>query len=349
MKTNGTVTGDRWQVTRTGPRTIYRVTRHVSHVTGFTLVEVLVTLVLLSLIVLALMTVFNSTQNAFRAGLTQTDVLESGRNAMGFMTKDLEAMTPSFGTNWVNGYPSVGKPTEGFLTNTPVNFYVDATPYVPNSNSQPFVQYLPGTITLRSNVLEYFFILSRQNVNGSPSWVGTGYAVDPRSRPTNSLYRFTMTANMIKGSPLGLFNNFYSAMNNNQSFNRNPNPFTNKVIWSHLMDGVVDLTVRPYDPNGYLMTDKTNVYNGQTNILTAAFYPLFTPPITLKLYSCYMYSNTVPASVEVNLGVWEDGTLERSESLSGAAQVNYLSNHVGQVHLFRQRVLIRNVDPSAYQ
>ena len=39
----------------------------------------LVTLALLSLIVLALMTVFNSTQTAFRASLTQTDILESGR------------------------------------------------------------------------------------------------------------------------------------------------------------------------------------------------------------------------------------------------------------------------------
>ena len=58
-----------------------RFTRHVSRVTrrAFTLVEMLVTLALLSLIVLALMTVFNSTQNAFRASLTETDILESGR------------------------------------------------------------------------------------------------------------------------------------------------------------------------------------------------------------------------------------------------------------------------------
>ena len=55
----------------------------------------LVTLALLSLIVLALMAVFNSTQKAFRASLTQTDILESGRLAMGLITSDLEAMTPS--------------------------------------------------------------------------------------------------------------------------------------------------------------------------------------------------------------------------------------------------------------
>ena len=52
-------------------------------------------MVLLSLIVLALMAIFNSTQKAFRSGLTQTDILESGRLAMGLITSDLGAMTPS--------------------------------------------------------------------------------------------------------------------------------------------------------------------------------------------------------------------------------------------------------------
>ena len=75
----------------------YRVSLSLRRFTraAFTLVEMLVTLALLSLIVLALMTVFNSTQKAFRASLTQTDILESGRLAMGLITSDLEAMTPS--------------------------------------------------------------------------------------------------------------------------------------------------------------------------------------------------------------------------------------------------------------
>jgi prepilin-type N-terminal cleavage/methylation domain-containing protein len=99
MKSEIRVTGGRWQVTGTGPRAAYRVTCHVSRVTGFTLVEILVTMVLLSLIVLALMTVFNSTQKAFRASLTETDLLESGRLAMGLMVGDLEGMTPSLEDN----------------------------------------------------------------------------------------------------------------------------------------------------------------------------------------------------------------------------------------------------------
>jgi hypothetical protein len=53
--------------------------------------------------------------------------------------------------------------------------------------------------------------------------------------------------------------------------------------------------------------------------------------------------------VDLELGVMEDTVLARAEGLAGVAQLNYLSNHAGQVHLFRQRILIRNVDPTAYQ
>ncbi len=64
---------------------------------GFTLVEIMVVLALLSLIVFALMAVFGVTQRAFRASLTQTDSLEGGRAVMDLIAADLEAMTPSDG------------------------------------------------------------------------------------------------------------------------------------------------------------------------------------------------------------------------------------------------------------
>ena len=114
------------------------------------------------------------------------------------------------------------------------------------------------------------------------------------------------------------------------------------------MDGVVDLTVRAYDPNGLEMTNTYEYnYNGSRNTFINQNTLFLTPD--LGWVGFYMYSNTVPASVQVELGVLEDTTLQRAEGLSGAAQMNYLSSHVGQVHLFRQRVVIRNVDPTAYQ
>jgi hypothetical protein len=282
---------------------------------AFTLVEILVVVVLMSLIVLALMAVFSSTQAAFRASITQTDVLEGGRSVMGLIKSDFEPMAPSFGVSNVN----VGA----------VNFYAAVTNYV--SPSSPLVQSLAGSGQQRTNVLENFFILSRQNV----TWYGTGYAVTTNSSSGGfySLYRFA-TNHPVAVNPAFIFTNEF------RKFLLAP---TNG---SHLMDGVVHLTVRAYDPNGYWMTNTYNFAGGQITTNKNVQFML-SPALGEVGFS--MFSNTLPASVEIQLGLLEDRTLQRAQSISGLTQSNYLAQHAGQVHLFRQRFLIRNVDPSAYQ
>jgi hypothetical protein len=293
----------------------------------------LTTLALLSLIVLALMTIFNSTQNAFRASLTQTDVLESGRMAMNSIAGDLQAMTPS--QNPVNTN-SLLYTNDLFNANNNINFYaVLANSY---TAPPPLIQSLTASSAQRTNVLQNFFSLSRQNIGGTPTWVGTGYAVFTNTPDTNGiypLYRFYMTTNG-SANPALLYNTFVLGQ------------YTNPAVWSHLMDGVVSLTVRPFDPNGFAMTNTFDYYSSRliTNQSTIIWQYQYIPGV----YGFFMYSNTVPASVEVELGMMEDAVLQRAEGLPNLpAQMNYLSNHVGQVHLFRQRVLVRNVDPSAYQ
>ena len=56
-----------------------------------------------------------------------------------------------------------------------MNFYANTNGYA------PLVQSLTASSAQRTNVLENFFILSRDNVNGSPTWIGVGYAVDTDS------------------------------------------------------------------------------------------------------------------------------------------------------------------------
>jgi hypothetical protein len=269
---------------------------------------------MLALIVLALMAVFNSTQTAFRAGITQTGVLESGRAVTDLIKSDLEGMTPSFGSTF--GYPinECGN-TYFIVTNGAVNFYA-------NTNfGYTLLQSLPGSGSQRTNVVENFFILTRQN----RTWTGIGYVVDTASQPTNSLYRFSMSTN-VATDPGVLFSIFSTNSTANMS---------------HLMDGVVNLTVHAFDVNG------APIYFVGTNIMTV---PLnFSCGTVQEPIGYVFYSNTLPASVEVELGILEDRTLQRAESLPNVAQLNYLSNHVGQVHVFRQRVWIRNVDPAAYQ
>jgi hypothetical protein len=284
-------------------------------------VEVLVVVVLMSFIILALMAVFNSTQSAFRSSITQTDVLEGGRSVMGLMKSDLEGMTPSFGVS--NIY--VGA----------VNFYSSVITYP--SPPSPLFQSLAGASggQQRTNVLENFFILSRVNLNGQDSWVGTGYAVAtnlPGGQPSlYSLYRYTTNHPVSGHDPAQIFTNEFA------------NFFYYPTNGSHLMDGVVHLTVRAYDRNGLWMT---NGYPfGYANFARNVW---FSGPAWGEV-GFYMYSNTLPASVEIQLGMLEDRTLQRAQSISGLTQSNYLAQHAGQVHLFRQRIPIRNVDPSAYQ
>jgi hypothetical protein len=56
--------------------------------------------------------------------------------------------------------------------------------------------------------------------------------------------------------------------------------------------------------------------------------------------------------VELQLGILEQPSFERYNSIGAApARLAYLQREEisGRVHLFRQRIPIRNVDPSAYQ
>lgn len=283
---------------------------------AFSLVEVLLVMTLLSLIVLALVAVFNTTQKAFRASITQTDVLEGSRAAVDLIASDLRGLTPS-----------------GGVSNGPVNFSVIA------NDSEPLPQNLPGTGTQRTNLLHTFFVLGRVNTQ----WTGVGYVVDATNNSTlYPLYRFYAETN-VTFSPLTLYNLFKDEVNYSQ--------WTNM---SHVIDGVVQLTVRAYDSNGRWINNDVLPY---TNTLNTQFY---FPPAVPNGYGeaqFFMFSNTVPASVELDLGVMEDTTLARAESLSipgqypwnSPAQWQFLQNQSGRVHLFRQRVTIPNLDPTAYQ
>ena len=307
---------------------------------GFSLVEVLLVVSLLSLIVLVLMTVFNSTQAAFRAGVTQTDVLEGGRAAMDMLVADLKTMTASgYGTNYANSALNSGlAPGYGDFPSNSVNFYVNTNIYY------PLVQSLPGSPgnEQRTNVLENVFLLSRQNISGHDTWVGVGYTVVATNlTPAYPLYRFVTNA-PVATDPYALLNAFLTGINRMS--------FTNGIGWSHLIDGVVDLRVHAFDANGYQMTSSFS-YQYNNAGLSTNYYPgvwFGTPQFGEAGFA--FFSNTIPASVEVQLGTLEDHILQRAESLSlqPVAQSNYLSQEAGRTHVFRQRVLLPNVNPGVY-
>ncbi len=104
--------------------------------------------------------------------------------------------------------------------------------------------------TNRTNVLEAFYILSRGNQNGVPTWFGVGYAVGTNS-PSGSLYplyRFATNHPVAAFSPAFIFTNDFI------------NFLANVNGGSHLMDGVVALTVRAYESRRLLDDESLPVY-----------------------------------------------------------------------------------------
>jgi len=290
----------------------------------------MVVVVLLSLIVIVLMGVFNSTQAAFRASVTQTDVLEGGRAAMDLITGDLRAMTPSLGATNVFGSAnnSVQLANNGLI---PVNFYITNF----STSIPPLIQSLVASSQQRTNLVESFFVLSRNN----QTWTGVGYYVDTASTTAvNPLYRFSMSTNVaVANGPGILFASFYYSIYYSN--------VTNSPPWSHLLDGVLGFRVRAFDPNGVWLT---NGYSfGFSNTLkNAAFFPPYYGEV-----GCYMFSNALPASVEIEMATLEDRSLQRASTWpnNSAGQSNYLAQQAGRVHIFRQRVTVPNVDPAAYR
>lgn len=301
---------------------------------GFSLIEILVVLALISLITVALMAVFTTTQKAFRSSITTADTLEGGRALMDLITSDLETMTPSEGAS--NTYIQGGE----LITTNPVNFSVTVQQsFLPLlSPPTPLVQPLIGSPTgiMRTNVLENIFILGKGNINGVVSWIGAGYSVTTNLADGTlyPLYRFYMTTNAVSGpsGQFALYNQFLAFQ------------YTNATLWSHLMDGVVHLTARFYDTNGVWVT---NGY-ADPRFVVVPHNIYFDQSLYGEMGGIF-FSNAVPAAVQIEMGKLEDRTLEHAESLSGLNQSNYLANASGQLRIFTRRVWIRNLDPSAYQ
>ena len=320
-----------------------RATHHAPRTTpsAFTLVEILVTISLLAFIILGLFAMFNQVQRAFRSSMNQVDQLEAGRAVVEILPRELEQITPSraSGPNGVNFYALI-------------------------RGSTPLTQSLPGTPVLRTNLLEDCFMLVRQN----QTWTGIGYCVRtndgagglwlPESIPgqvmgAGSLYRYSATINVLRNDGLPadvsqLYSNFvYSAQPGSTA------------ISNRICDGVIHFRLQAFATNGFpIYVDnssqarfRTNAYNmGSCMVKQASGNVSYLYPD--NWFGLYFWSNAVPASVELEIGVLEQRAWERYNSIGAAsARLAYLRREEisSRVQLFRQRIPIRNVDPSAYQ
>jgi hypothetical protein len=313
---------------------------------AFTLVEILITVSLLAIITLGLFAVFNQVQRAFRSSMNQVDRLEAGRALTGLIPRELEQTTPCRSTNAVTFYAQVIR------------------------NSTPLSQFLPGmsTNTPRMNLLQDCFILQRQN----QSWIGIGYCVRtadpatgllylPETGPgqlgAGSLYRFTASTNVLRGDgtasdPAQLYRAFANACV--------PGSPASQTISNRICDGIVHFCLQAYATNGFPIvgnSGRTNAYF-LTNTFTLGYGSVHPAQAVANfnypgnLAGVLFWSNAVPASVELQFGILEQHAWDRYNALGApAARLAYLQRDdvTSRIQLFRQRVQIRNVDPSAYQ
>ena len=326
---------------------------------AFSLIEILVTVGLLAFIVLGLLAVFNQTQRAFTSSLTQTDLLETGRATMGMMAPEVEMAMASRNPDYV-------------LNNTTyraTNFFLEPSPGFP----VPFLQGLPGNTADRTNFVQRFFFLNKINQD----WIGIGYQVipDDTNGCIGTLYRFCSTNSRY--STLTLAGDFQYAANvafqnaraglgitNLTWTDRDPRLGTSVIKSSYISriaDGIMDLRVRAFATNGFIIRaailrvpTSPPITNGfcigpfgpYTNVANTAVFNTLQDPIQSH---CYFTSNAVPAYVELELGILEPNIMRGYRGIPiPLAQTQYLANHVAQLHVFRQRVAIRNVDFSAY-
>jgi type II secretory pathway pseudopilin PulG len=134
-------------------------------------------------------------------------------------------------------------------------------------------------------------------------WQGIGYYVEGTNFGVGTLYRYSETTN--QGWAPNLINRFYN----------DPNVVTHRVS-----DGIVHFQLTAVFP--------------VTNLTSTNF----------DSSSDFLFSNVLPAFVDIDLGVLEPGTLKQFEALTNnpAAAQRFLTNQVGRIHFFRERVPIRN-------
>lgn len=290
---------------------------------AFSLIEVLVVTGLLSVIIIGLVMMFAQTQRAYKLGTTQVDVLESGRMATDLLTRDLQQCAASGQPDWIN-----------FLC----NFYV-GTP-----NFDPLTQELPGSTARRTNLMQETFFLTREN----QTWTAVGYFVRTNDQSYlaypagsgGSLYRFetNYSDTVFRQNPQWPWRDFTAAL-------------TNANRASRVLEGVVHFKLRTYTSGGDRIRTNyapvalyPNVHLQPPAGAPVAFYPFGETPYL------YFFSNAIPASVEIELGVLEAREIERARAISSpTARATYLSQQAGKVHLFRWRVPVRNADSSVYQ
>ena len=193
--------------------------------------ELLVAVSLLTLIVVALLAMFNQTQKAFRGGMAQTDIMENGRIAMQLLTREIQQIAPTRDPGAVNFM---------MWTPTPLAFWnIPQRPVVTSSMD------LPSNLS-RDNHLQDITFVTRLN----DEWMAVAYRISNAVDGAGALYRLTRT--YTNGVNTDTLSNFCWAAT------VIPAPTDTAPVntdFQFIADGVVHLAAYPFWTNGVALTN----------------------------------------------------------------------------------------------
>ncbi|MFO1459576.1 MAG: prepilin-type N-terminal cleavage/methylation domain-containing protein [Verrucomicrobiota bacterium] len=295
---------------------------------GFSLLEMLIGIGILSVVVLALYALFDQTQKALRANVNQVDVSEGGRSVLDLLVRDvMRAAASGINTNYV-----VDRRGDIVRTVPPgTNLVVIHTKG--GLFEGPWEGVFGDQNRRKSALHELFYLIEPQ----PGRWLGAGLFVageNPQDTVDGlgTLWRYEDTdplgARGVKGADdISLLNNRFL---NNTAYR------TNHV--SRLIDGVVFFRVTPFGPQGQPLDDtyltETNRVVPRDVIIGSTRYDS-----PLKIDGTFFKNQMLPSAIEIELGILPTQLVDQYRSMDVPAVRNrFLTNNAPNVLVFRQRI-----------
>ena len=317
---------------------------------GFSLVEVLLAVSIMSVIVFGLFSMFNQTQKALLATSKQVDILGGVRAAIEVLVEDIQkAEAP-------------GLPVIGLESNSAQRPHMQGTIDRAYNYRPVFQQLVDGS--LRTNTLQNVFFLTRSNLN----WVakgyffspGTNFVADPgtQSLGFGTLFRFSSVNVDLAASRIqdryqpnrkmneNLLRNFWEHYEFVQTVA--PREATNRVFnlsVSPLIEGVVHFNMQPIDSDGRPMLYYNEFLNTPNQVVNLKYADTILEQESINAEALSgqtryrFYGNALPAFMELEIGVLDPEVLARMKAMPNIhAARQFLEDKPGAVHLFRRMI-----------
>lgn len=300
---------------------------------AFSLLEMLVGMGILSIIMLALFSMFNQTQRALLANVGQSDVMESGRSVMDLLVRDLVRAHPAnLTTNYVyqpgtTNIAEVIQPAASLVIVRTAAGVTNAT-----------VRQLFLDNWRRDSLLHDLFYLTEVRPG---LWTGSGLFVaaeDPNNPDDGlgTLYRYEdrqpVSLRGARGAERA--NILYRRFFENAQYRLQG---TNST---RLLDGVLFFRTTAFGPLGEALDPtvwpRTNQFPIPNDVLIGP-----NNAISYPLNATLFRGRAFPSAVELELGMLPPELLEKYRALPEdppGIRARFLTNNIANVLVFRQRV-----------